>query len=241
MAARAQRLRTMVAKNPPVYRAATLALEAQGLVRRRSQIRKYFASSRDFAGLQIGAGTHHLDGWLTTDLIPREFQIVYMNAHKRFPFHDNTFDFIVAEHVIEHLTYGDAMRMLAECHRVLEDKGVLRVSTPNMYLIQRLMSPPLDPVLERYVTWSNRKFDGTCNPRSTAHVVNRLQHEWGHQFLYDTETLIAALEQCGFAEITECSPNESGHSLLMNVDGHADEIGEEFNELESLIVEAAKA
>ena len=240
MTTRAQRLRTMVAKHPPIYRAATLALEAQGFVRRRSQIRKYFASSSEFAGLQIGAGTHHLDGWLTTDLIPIQLQIVYMDAHKRFPFHDNTFDFVVAEHVIEHLTYRDATRMLDECHRVLGDKGVLRVSTPNMHLIHRLMSPPLTPALERYVSWSNRKFDGSCDPHSTAHVVNRLQHEWGHQFLYDADTLIAALEQCGFAEITECNPNESGHSSLMNVDGHADEIGEEFNELESLIVEATK-
>ena len=240
MATQAQRVGAMLSKYPSAYRAASIALEAQGFARRRSQIRKYFASRRGFAGLQIGAGTHHLDGWLTTDILPRELQIVYMNAHKRFPFHDNTFDYIVAEHVIEHLTDSNAIRMLKECHRVLDDKGVVRVSTPNMYLIHRLMSPPLTPVLERYVSWSNRRFDETCDPHSVAHVVNRLNHAWGHQFLYDTDTLIAALEKCGFAEITECTPNESSHPSLVNVDGHADEIGEEFNELESLIVEATK-
>jgi predicted SAM-dependent methyltransferase len=240
MATRAQHLTASLQKYPPTYRAAIHALQAQGFARRRSQIRKYFAADRDFAGLQIGAGRHHLGGWLTTDLVPREFHTVYLDASKRFPFRDETFDYIVAEHIIEHLTYGDAIKMLKECHRVLVGAGILRVSTPDIHLLCQLMSPPLTGVLERYVSWSNRRFDGGCEPHSVAHVVNRLEHDWGHQFLYDQDTLIAALEQCGFAEATRSVPNESEHPALANVDGHAKEVGEEFNQLESLIVEATK-
>lgn len=224
----------------PVHSAATHARELLCLARRRSQIRRYLASTRDFAGLQIGAGRHHLDGWLKTDLEPMDLRTVYVDARKPLPFDGETFNYIVAEHIIEHLEYQDAMVMLKECHRVLKEDGVLRVSTPNIFLTYQLMSPPLTPVLERYVSWSNRTFDGACDPSSAIHVVNRLQHAWGHKFLYDAHTLICALEQCGFAGVTRCSSGESEHPALNHVDRHVNEIGEEFNELESLIVEAKK-
>jgi hypothetical protein len=82
METRVQRVGGMLQKFPPAHRAAYLAREMQGLVRRPHQIRRYFANERDFAGLQIGAGHHHLDGWLTTDLEPLDLQVVYMDATK---------------------------------------------------------------------------------------------------------------------------------------------------------------
>jgi predicted SAM-dependent methyltransferase len=235
-----QRIGVMLQRLPRVYRAACFAREVQGLARRPYQIRKYFANGQDFTGLQIGANHHHLDGWLTTDLEPLDMQTVYMDATKHFPFNDGMFDYIVGEHVIEHLTYDGAICMLGECHRVLKDKGVLRISTPDITLTYQLMSSPLTPTLERYVSWSNQRHGNSQNLNSAVHVVNRLQHEWGHQFLYDEETLTTALRECGFTEVTKCTPNESHHLNLKKIDHHADVIGEEFNELESLIVEAVK-
>jgi hypothetical protein len=102
------------------------------------------------------------------------------------------------------------------------------------------MHVPLTPPLERYVTWSNGTFGGADGLNSAVHVVNRLHHEWGIQFTYDKETLVGSLRKSGFAEITACTPNTSTHAALTNVDRHAVEIGEEFNELESLILEAVK-
>jgi predicted SAM-dependent methyltransferase len=130
--------------------------------------------------------------------------------------------------------------MLVECHRVLKDGGVLRISTPDIGLTQKLMSPPLTPVLEHYVSWSNSTFNNASDLHSAIHVVNRLHNEWGHQFLYDADTLIAALERGGFTKVTKCAPSESGHPALRNIDRHAHEIGKVFNELESLIIEAIK-
>lgn len=240
METRVQRVGGALRKFPPAHRTAHVAREIQGLLRRRHQIQRYFKNERDFAGLQIGAGHHHLDSWLTTDLEPLDLQTVYMDATKRLPFDEGIFDFIVAEHIIEHFSYESALYMLKECRRVLKDKGILRISTPDIKLTCQLMNPPLTPVLERYVSWSNGTFENTRDPLSPIHVVNRLQHEWGHQFLYDADTLIVALDRCGFTEVRRCTPNESDHPALRNVDRHAHEIGEEFNEIESLIMEAIK-
>jgi SAM-dependent methyltransferase len=179
MQTRIQRVGSIMLERYPIaYHAARPAYIAQALVRRPYQIREYLRSAEDFAGLQIGAGTNQLSGWLKTDLNP-DLRTVYMNATKRFPFADNTFNCIVAEHIIEHIPYKDALNMLRECHRVLKNGGVARISTPNIELTHQLMHRPLAPALERYVSWSNRTFAGPGNSDSAIHVVNRLQHEWG--------------------------------------------------------------
>ena len=235
-----QRVGAVLQKFPPAHRAANYGRQMQGLARRPYQIRKYLATATDFVGLQIGSGYHHLDGWLKTDIEILDLTTVYMDATNRFPFPSDVFDYIVAEHMIEHITYDRALKMLRECRRVLKKNGVIRISTPDIKLTQQLMDRPLAPELERYVSWSNSTFDGIGSSNSAIHVVNRLQHAWGHQFLYDSDTLSSALKQCGFTEITQCSPSESDHPVLRNVDRHANEVGEEANVLESLIVEAVK-
>jgi predicted SAM-dependent methyltransferase len=204
------------------------------------QISKYLRSSRDFAGLQIGAGPHQLSGWLKTDLAPTNLMTAYLDAAKRFPVADETFDCVVAEHIIEHISYDEALRMLRECHRVLKKGGVVRISTPDIELTHRLMHRPLAPELQHYVSWSNGAFGHPDDIDSAIHVVNRLQHEWGHQFLYDADTLTGAFRRAGFADTTRCKPGMSDHSALVNVDSHSTQIGTENNELESLIIEGIK-
>lgn len=250
MTTRIDRVSSRLEKYPSAHRAARHtyrvvrhvydpAYKAQAILRRPHQIQNYLKGAGDFTGLQIGAGPHRLDGWLQTDLEP-DLRTVYMDATRRFPFPDMTFNYIVAEHVIEHITYADALKMLRECYRVLKAQGVIRISTPNIELTHQLMHSPLTSTLERYVSWSNGTFGGADSLNSAIHVVNRLQHGWGHQFLYDVDTLVNALRQSGFAKVVECTPNKSDHAALADVDRHALGIGEEANELESLLVEATK-
>jgi SAM-dependent methyltransferase len=236
-------LRSALRRYPAVHSAAWRVYYAahmpQALVRRPSLIKNYLSNAGDFTGLQIGAGPHQLPGWLKTDLDPN-WTTVYLDATKRFPFAGETFDYIVAEHIIEHIPYEDALKMLRECHRVLNKGGVVRISTPNIELTHRLMHRPLAPELHRYVSWSNQTWGGADNLDSAIHVVNRLQHGYGHQFLYARDTLIDAFRRSGFVEAAECTPGMSVHPALTNIDRHATLIGEEFNELESLIIEATK-
>src|SRR5579863_5675247 len=141
MTSRAERISTMLKKYPTTHSVARYAYlaarfayrpahTAQALLRRPYQIRNYLRRAGEFTGLQIGAGPHRLAGWLQTDLEP-DLRSVYLDATKRFPFADGTFDYIVAEHVIEHVRYEDALKMLHECYRVLKNGGVIRISTPN--------------------------------------------------------------------------------------------------------------
>jgi SAM-dependent methyltransferase len=49
----------------------------------------------------------------------------------RFPYHDGSFETVLACELIEHLV-RDPMHLLLECHRILEDGGRLIVTTPNI-------------------------------------------------------------------------------------------------------------
>jgi len=42
-----------------------------------------------------------------------------------------------SEHVIEHVTKEDAIKLIGECYRVLQNEGVLRMSTPDAELFLR--------------------------------------------------------------------------------------------------------
>ena len=66
--------------------------------------------------LQIGAGDSRLVGWLNTD-IERKEGLLYLDASQPFPLEDGSFHYVFSEHVIEHLSYDDGMKMLSESYR----------------------------------------------------------------------------------------------------------------------------
>lgn len=226
---------------PVVYRAATLGVEAVGLIRRQKQIAAYLnANQRRY--LRVGAGSHTEPGWLSVDLLPVSLSIVFMDATKPFPLPSESFDAVQCEHVIEHVTYDAGLAMLRECHRVLRNGGIMRIATPNLDLFRRLLDgDDDDPALAAYVEWSNRTFGTPVEQRdvgNAAFTANRFVRHWGHTFIYNEPTLRKALREAGFVEIMNVTPGESSHSALRGIDRHEEVIGKEPNELETLALEA---
>jgi len=52
------------------------------------------------------------------------------DLNNKIPFFKNSFNFVIAHEVIEHLTDPD--QFLEECHRVLKKNGYLIITTPNL-------------------------------------------------------------------------------------------------------------
>ena len=80
------------------------------------RIRSYLKTN-EIKKLHIGAGKNILKGWLNAD-IKASLKTVYLDASKKFPFKNNTFDYIFSEHLIEHLDYKGGINMLSECYRI---------------------------------------------------------------------------------------------------------------------------
>lgn len=234
---------------------------------RRRSIDSYLAAHQ-IRKLQIGAGDNPLEGWLNSDLDPSSTRIIFLDVLEEFPFEDQVFDYVFSEHLIEHLMYQDGLFMLREIYRIIRPGGKLRIATPNIEAIIGLYSPERTELQKQYLAWSAKEVMGLYSPEKTelqkyfpewdidydhinrhfpdarqdsvCFVVNSFFRSWGHQFLYDASTLQAAMEGAGFVEATRCSPGESSDENLRGTDSHADIIGNEMNQFETMVLEATR-
>jgi len=206
-------------------------------LRKKWKVRKYIQDTPE-PKLQIGCGANLLDGWLNTGISYQECRDgMYLNAGKRFPFPDATFNYIFSEHLFEHLTYPQAMNMLEESYRVLKPGGVMRVATPNLRFLLGLYQEPENPLHKRYIAFTAQ--NGGLPP-TAVFVINRFHTAWGHQIIYDRETLTDLLEQVGFKDVCSCEVSQSKHPALNDVERHFKSLPPEFNSLETMVLEASK-
>ena len=98
-------------------------------------VRRYLRTAQR-PSLHIGCGGNVHAGWLNTDLYNSEAD-TYLDATKRFPFEDQTFERVFSEHLIEHLRIDKVRASLNETHRVLRPAGLCRISCPDLALYAR--------------------------------------------------------------------------------------------------------
>jgi predicted SAM-dependent methyltransferase len=190
--------------------------------------------------IQIGAQSNFISGWLNVDLIPKSLDVVFMDATKTFPFPSNSIDYIYTEHMIEHISFSDAKFMLSECFRVLKKSGRIRVATPNLEFLINLYRDEKNKISSQYIDFSVQRYLKNQTPREDVYVINNFFRDWGHQFIHDYKSLSFLLMASGFEYIKRCNIQESEDPTFQNLEQHGKEIGDEFNKLETLVVEAKK-
>ncbi len=206
----------------------------------RSYIIYHYLANHKVKKLNIGCGTNILEGWLNSDLKPVSRSVIPLNACKRFPFSDASFDFVFAEHMIEHVTYTQGLFFLQECRRVLVSGGTLRLATPDLDFLIALFTAELSEIQVRYLRnfvsryWSQSPYVFE-NP---GFVANAFFQKWGHRFIYNHAILEHSLRQSGFSTLRRCLPGESTEVTLCNIEGHHRLISEDFNNLETMVIEA---
>lgn len=174
--------------------------------------------------LQVGGGYHVKKGadWLNADIIAGD---IYSNATKRLPLPDESIDMIFTEQFIEHLPPAGGRGFLKEAFRVLKPGGVIRQSTPDM---RRLVTIYLDQsnsverqtVVDRHIR-VHRPNDQLIL-RNGCQYLNDQMRLWGHQYVYDEETLRALTESIGFTNFRWVSFGHSERPELSNLERHAD-------------------
>jgi predicted SAM-dependent methyltransferase len=155
--------------------------------------------------LHIGCGDLHLDRWINVDKFPTRAADYVIDIRYGLPFRE--LDFVFAEHFLEHLSYREIERFLRDCRGALADRGILRVSTPNLDWVYRTQYHPGEWV-------------GEADEVRDCFRLNKSFRGWGHQFLFNRATLHAMLRQAGFAEIRDCAYGESEHPELRGLERH---------------------
>jgi hypothetical protein len=70
--------------------------------------------------------------------------------------------------------------------------------------------------------------------------LNNFFRDWGHQFIYDPDTLKQLFVNAGFHEPCRLEVGRSSCHELSNLEKHHLEITPRFNAFESLVIEAVK-
>jgi predicted SAM-dependent methyltransferase len=201
-------------------------------------IKQYFQAHQK-RKLQLGSGHNNPVGWLNSNYYPKSNKVLHVDATKRYPFNNNTFDFVYSEHMIEHIPYAMGLKMLTECYRVLKPQGKLRVVTPDFIFLQGLYNKNKTDIQNRYIEGNTKMFIKDAPYLADIFVINNFHRDWGHQFIYDAETLRKSFEAAGFINIVQCTLNESEHAELRNL-AHEERYPAGFLKLESLIIEGEK-
>jgi SAM-dependent methyltransferase len=199
---------------------------------------------KQFERLNLGCGPNPPAGWLNVDgswnawfsnhpRLRRTLQTLgVINASnaaewkvrplvhdltKPLPFESNSVAAIYGAHVLEHLYLADAQRLLAECKRVLQPGGVIRLVVPDLrsmvesYLKRKNGGGPCgSPAPSERMAAADMLNErlGFRSPAAPAgNVFFKFYSLWKdfhhHKWMYDSDSLIQQMEKAWFAGVTE--------------------------------------
>lgn len=147
--------------------------------------------------LQLGCGTRIKPGWVNIDL--RASADIRLDLFRPLPFAANSVEIIYSEHFLEHIDYpGPAMKLLAECLRVLKPGGCFSVGVPDTEW----------PLLEYagvrkdgYFQTAKERWHPSWCETELEHINFHFRQGREHRFAYDFVTLEKALQRTGFVDI----------------------------------------
>jgi predicted SAM-dependent methyltransferase len=200
---------------------------------------KSYLAKESVPKLHIGCGENVLPNWLNADYFPERKDILHLDATKPFRLPSNSFDFVFSEHMIEHISYIDAMSMLRECHRVLRPGGRVRISTPDLAFVVGLYASEKSELQNNYIEWSSRTYISWAPDPTDTFVINNFVRDWEHHFIYDEKTLRAGLRGAGFDKLVRCNLQTSASEAFCNLENEL-RMPENFLRLETLTIEGTK-
>jgi len=133
-------------------------------------------------------------------LIDGEVYYLDQDARDPYPLEDGCLEWAYSGHLIEHMSFADAVRLLGELRRLVKPGGLIRISTPSL---RRYVEGYLDPDKEFYEEHRRRlselpMFRERGVPERPGWMLNQVFRLWGHKFIFDFEELREAAELAGF-------------------------------------------
>jgi predicted SAM-dependent methyltransferase len=206
---------------------------------KRSQIINEYLKDSKVKGMQVGAGLNPLPGWLNTDIEVEE-GLIYVDATRPLPLPDACMDYVFSEHMFEHIGYPQGAGFLREANRILKSGGKVRIATPDLAFLIKLYGDGESDLIKRYIKIEVDTYIDSPKAYTRGNVINNCFYNWGHRFIYDIEMLSLTLEDAGFVDIKRVQPKQSDDPHLRNLESHWKIIGDEFNNFETIVVEARK-
>lgn len=182
--------------------------------------------------LNLGCGPNVRPGFVNVDYDWRP-GILCWNLEKGLPFTEGSMDGVYSEHCLEHFPLASAHHLLSESYRVLRSGGRIRIVVPDAELYLNVYHE--SSASETRFPYQDQ--DGFRGIYTRLMSVNRVFYEqrdlaFGHNFMWDYETLAAFLTDAGFRDVSRKALCEGEDPKLL--------IDTPSRGVESLYVEAAK-
>jgi len=162
--------------------------------------------------VNLGSGTHKLDGWLNVDIAAADNPDLVADLTQPLPFDAESVDFIHTEDFVAALTLDQMHDFLRECRRILKPHGVMRLLTPDLEKFAR--SYLEDP---QWLVSAWTRFIAVPLKTGSACEVFNLGMQLAGKFQYDKPTLIRIAADCGLRAY-EVSYGQSAHAPLRGID-----------------------
>ena len=81
--------------------------------------------------LNLGCGKNYRKDYVNLDFNHEVKADIYTDISKRLPFKDNTFDYIIAWHIIEHVPREKLFFLLEELNRICKKGAIINVRVPH--------------------------------------------------------------------------------------------------------------
>ena len=186
--------------------------------------------------INVGCGWECREGWINVDNTQKpqrvNYPLIFMDATKTWPYDDNYFDYVLSEHMIEHLKEPDGLFMLREALRTLKLNGVVRISCPNRTFYEGLHNDDNHPFVDAYCRKIFRRSPRHGDAKKTVQRSLELQ---GHVWVPTGNQLIQQLEKAGFKDVKLCEYGTSEHDVFNGI-----ELSDGIRELETICVEGVK-
>ena len=159
--------------------------------------------------LNLGCGDVFFPGWINVDLEDVRKANLVWNLTEQFPLAEGSCSLIYSEHVVEHFSVEDGLKIFRECHRLLAPGGVLRIAMPSLeYCVEAYAKDSWRPDFER---WEELR-----GVQTRCEALNVAMRKWGHQWLYDREELHRRLGEAGFDQVRDVEWGKSAVEELCN-------------------------
>jgi|SRR5580704_3070103 predicted SAM-dependent methyltransferase len=192
--------------------------------------------------INIGCGVSGIEGWHNLDnsltvtlarlpIVNRLLKLPQWprdvrrhDVRKGLPFKSGSVRYIYSSHTFEHFTYQESLKITAECFRVLEQGGVVRIAVPDLELMVHEYMADKDPMASHSFT-SRLMFH---------HSIQDIVHPGSnHSQMFDKRSLGQLLRSAGF-------PNPVAQPFRESAIPEIDRLELEVRRGESLYIEAQK-
>ena len=134
--------------------------------------------------INLGCGAKFNERWVNVDFTSTGKDVIAYNLTKGIPFKDNTFKVAYHSHVLEHFTKDGAEQFIAECYRILQPDGILRIAIPDLEAIARNYIKYLDASLandasakEKYNWTMLEMYDQVVRSKGGGEMIDYIMDE----------------------------------------------------------------